>query len=163
MTDAFVRDLYNAAPLHDIGKVGISDLILLKPDRHTPEEFEIMKTHTTIGARTLQEVRSGIRGTRSSPWVWRSRSPTTSATTAAAIPAGSSVRRFPVAAQIMAIADVYDALRSPRRYKPAFDHAASVRIMTEGDGRTMPVHFGPGILPVFKTVAAEFDAVYTRL
>jgi len=163
ITDPFVRDLYNAAPLHDIGKVGIPDAILLKPARHTPEEFEIMKTHTTIGARTLQGV--GSRYPRN-----------TFITMGAAIaashherwdgtgyPAGLLGDAIPLPALIMAFADVYDALRTPRRYKPAFSHEESVRIMIEGDGRTSPKHFSPVILPVFQSVASEFDAIYERL
>ncbi|HEY9593211.1 MAG TPA: HD domain-containing phosphohydrolase [Spirochaetia bacterium] len=163
LTDSFVRDLYNAAPLHDIGKVGISDLILLKPDRHTPEEYEIIKTHTTIGARTLEEVRD--RYPRNSfiamgAEIALSHHEHYDGT---GYPRGIKGDEIPLAAQIMAIADVYDALRSPRRYKPAFDHAQSVKIMTEGDGRTSPSHFGPRILPIFKRVASELDAVYSRL
>jgi putative two-component system response regulator len=163
LTDSFVRDLYNAAPLHDIGKVGISDLILLKPDRHTPEEYEIIKTHTTIGARTLEEVRDkyprnsfismGAEIALSHHERWDG----------TGYPRGIAGDAIPIAAQIMAIADVYDALRSPRRYKPAFSHEQSMKIMTEGDGRTSPSHFGPRVLPIFKRVAAEFDEVYTRL
>jgi putative two-component system response regulator len=163
MTDAFVRDLYNAAPLHDIGKVGISDLILLKPDRHTAEEFEIMKTHTTIGARTLQDVKERYPGNTFITMGVEIAQSHHERYDGSGYPRGLLGEAIPVAAQIMSIADVYDALRSPRRYKPAFDHLASVKIMTEGDGRTMPAHFGPRILPVFKAVAAEFDAVYTRL
>jgi len=63
----------------------------------------------------------------------------------------------------MSIADVYDALRTPRRYKPGFDHAASVTIITKGDGRTKPSHFDARMLPVFAAVAPEFDAIYNRL
>jgi len=163
LTDPIVRDLYNAAPLHDIGKVGISDTILLKPDRHTPEEFEIMKTHTTIGARTLEGVRAsypknsfiamGAEIAHSHHERWDG----------TGYPRGLAGTAIPLPAQIMSIADVYDALRSPRRYKQAFDHATSVRIITEGDGRTKPTHFNPALLPVFVAVAPEFDAIYGRL
>jgi putative two-component system response regulator len=163
LTDPFVRDLYNAAPLHDIGKVGISDLILLKPDRHTAEEFEIMKTHTTLGARTLQGVGEryprnsfvtmGVQVAHSHHERWDG----------SGYPAGLAADAIPLAAQIMSIADIYDALRTPRRYKPAFEHAASVKIITEGDGRTKPSHFDARILPVFAEVAQEFRNIYERL
>jgi putative two-component system response regulator len=163
LTDPFVRDLYNAAPLHDIGKVGISDLILLKPDRHTPEEFAIMKTHTTIGAHTLSGVGEkyprnsfvimGVEIAHAHHERWDG----------SGYPRGLAGDAIPLAAQIMAIADVYDALRTARRYKPAFDHAASVKIITEGDGRTKPSHFDPRILPVFKATAEEFGEIYERL
>jgi putative two-component system response regulator len=163
LTDPYVRDLYNAAPLHDIGKVGISDLILLKPERHTPEEFEIMKTHTTIGARTLEGVREkyprnsfismGVEVAHAHHERWDG----------SGYPRGLSGGAIPLAAQIMSIADIYDALRTPRRYKPGFDHAASVKIITEGDGRTKPSHFNPPLLPVFAAVAPEFASVYEKL
>ncbi|MGO9412567.1 MAG: two-component system response regulator [Spirochaetia bacterium] len=163
LTDPFVRDLYNAAPLHDIGKVGIPDSILLKPERHTPEEFEVMKTHTTIGARTLQGVGEnyprnsfitmGAQVAHSHHERWDG----------SGYPRGLAGDAIPLAAQIMSVADVYDALRTARRYKPAFDHAASVKIMTVGDGRTNPSHFDPRILSVFAGMAAEFDSIYDRL
>jgi putative two-component system response regulator len=63
----------------------------------------------------------------------------------------------------MAIADVYDALRSPRTYKAAFAHDQSVRLITQGDERTKPSHFGPSVVAVFSKVAGEFDAIYERL
>jgi putative two-component system response regulator len=163
LTDPFVRDLYNAAPLHDIGKVGIPDSILLKPERHTPEEFEIMKTHTAIGARTLQGVGKNYP---------RNSFVTMGAQIAHAhherwdgsgYPRGLAGEAIPLAAQIMSVADVYDALRTPRRYKPAFDHSASVKIMTEGDGRTKPSHFDARILSTFVDIASEFDGVYEKL
>jgi len=163
LTDPFVRDLYNAAPLHDIGKVGISDLILLKPERHTAEEFEIMKTHTTIGARTLHGVGEryprnsfvtmGAQVAHSHHERWDG----------SGYPDGLAGDAIPLAAQIMAIADVYDALRTLRRYKPAFDHAASVTIITEGDGRTKPLHFDSRILRVFAEAAKEFETIFERL
>ena len=160
---SFQRDLYNAAPLHDIGKVGITDGILLKPGRHSPQEFDVMKTHTTIGARTLLEVieqyprnsliimGAEIAHAHHERW------------DGTGYPRGLSATTIPLAAQIMAVADVYDALRSKRSYKPAFDHETSVQIITEGDGRTMPEHFDPRILTVFRETAEEFAKVYDRL
>ena len=163
LTDPFIRDLYNAAPLHDIGKVGIPDAILLKPSRHAPEEFEVMKTHTTIGARMLQGVvekyprntfvRMGAEIAHAHHERWNG----------SGYPRGLAGEAIPPAAQIMALADVYDALRSPRRYKPAFSHSDSVRILTEGDGRVEPDHFDPRILSVFTEVAHDFDRIYETL
>jgi putative two-component system response regulator len=163
LSDHFVRDLYNAAPLHDIGKVGISDTILLKPERHTPEEFEIMKTHTTIGARTLRGVGEkypkncflvmGEEMAHSHHERWDG----------SGYPRGLSGSRIPLAAHVMAIADVYDALRTPRKYKDAFDHETSVGIMTKGDGRTKPSHFDPRLLSHFSEISGEFDSIYTKL
>jgi putative two-component system response regulator len=163
ITDPFVRDLYNAAPLHDIGKVGIPDSILLKPDRHTPDESEIMKTHTLLGAETLEGVRNnyprnsfiamGVQVAHSHHERWDG----------SGYPLGLTGEEIPPAAQIMAVADVYDALRTPRRYKPAYDHSESVSIITRGDGRTKPSHFDRRILPVFASIATEFAAIYDRL
>ena len=162
ISDSFVRDLISAAPLHDIGKVGIPDLILLKPGRLTPEEFEIMKTHTTIGARTLEEVRQaypkssfiglGVELAQSHHERWDG----------TGYPCGLAGAAIPLSAQIMALADVYDALRSPRRYKPSFDHAMALRILTRGDARAKPTQFNPALLSVFLGIAGEFDAIYSR-
>jgi len=163
LTEQFARDLYNAAPLHDIGKVGISDLILLKPDRHTPEEFEIMKTHTTIGARTLQEVSEAYpRNTfitvgAAIAWSHHER------WDGSGYPRGLAEDAIPLPARIMAFADVYDALRSARRYKPPFDHDTTMRIMLEGDGRTLPSHFDPGMLPAFTRAAPQLAESFERL
>jgi putative two-component system response regulator len=162
LTDRFVKDLYDAAPLHDIGKVGISDAILLKPGRHTAEEFEIMKTHTQIGAHTLREVSAkypentflslGAQIAASHHERWDG----------TGYPEGLRGEEIPLVGQIMAIADVYDALRTPRRYKPAFPHEQSVNSITQGDGRTMPSHFNPGILRAFGKCAGEFETVYRK-
>jgi putative two-component system response regulator len=115
-TEPFVRDLYNAAPLHDIGKVGISDAILLKPEKHTAEEFEIMKTHTTIGAHTLRGVGEkypkngfvtmGAEIAQSHHERWDG----------SGYPQGLVGEAIPLAARIMSVADIYDALRTTRRY-----------------------------------------------
>lgn len=163
ITDAFVRDLYNAAPLHDIGKVGISDAILLKPEKHTPEEFEVMKTHTTIGAHTLHGVAETYPGNSfvvMGEEVARSHHERCDGS---GYPEGLAGEVIPLAAKIMSIADVYDALRTQRRYKPAFDHATSVGIITTGDGRTKPAHFDARLLPAFTEVSGQFSAIYDKL
>jgi putative two-component system response regulator len=161
LTDPFVSDLYNGAPLHDIGKVGIPDSILLKPGPHSPEESEIMKRHTLIGASTLQGVSQQYpRNSFISVGTEIARSHH-ERYDGSGYPQGLAGDSIPLSAQIMAIADVYDALRTPRHYKPAFDHARSVTIMTEGDGRTRPSHFAPRILSVFSEMAATFDSIYT--
>jgi putative two-component system response regulator len=162
LTEQFVADLYNAAPLHDVGKVGIPDSILLKPDKHTPPEFEIMKTHTSIGARTLQEVierypknsfiilGAQIAASHHERW------------DGSGYPSGLKGDEIPLAAQIMTIADVYDALRTSRRYKPAFNHSLSLKILIEGDQKTKPSHFNPRILRVFERNADAFEAIHHR-
>lgn len=155
ITDAFMENIYHAAPLHDIGKVGIADNILLKPGKHTPEEFEIMKTHTTIGAMTLQRVRAmypqnafvnmGIALTRSHHEKWDG----------SGYPDGLSGEDIPLSGRIMALADVYDALRSKRPYKEAFSHEKSCKIIREDDGK----HFDPAVMDAFVSCESEFASV----
>jgi putative two-component system response regulator len=163
LTEPFIRNLYNAAPLHDIGKVGIADAILLKPERHTPEEFEIMKTHTTIGARTLRGVGEKYPKNCFLAMGEEIAHAHHERFDGSGYPRGLAGDAIPLAAHIMAVADVYDALRTPRRYKPALDHAASVDIILKGDGRTKPSHFDPRLLAHFKEIADEFDAIYAKL
>jgi len=152
----FVRHLVHAGPLHDIGKVGISDAVLLKPGRLTPDEFELMKTHTTMGAQTLEAVQRGnpsnafigmgIEIARSHHERWDG----------GGYPQGLSGESIPLSGRIMAVADVYDALRSKRVYKPAFSHDESVRIIGEGGG----TQFDPCVVDVFMERADEFEAVF---
>ena len=152
----FVRHLVHAGPLHDIGKVGISDAILLKPGKLTADEFEMMKTHTTVGAQTLEAVQRGnpanafigmgIEIARSHHERWDG----------GGYPQGIAGDSIPISGRIMAVADVYDALRSKRVYKPAFSHHDSVRIIQEGSG----TQFDPCVIDVFLERAGEFEAVF---
>ena len=151
----YVRHLVHAGPLHDIGKVAISDSILLKPGTLTAEEFEVMKTHTTMGAETLEAVRSGypsnafiamgIEIARSHHERWDG----------TGYPLGLVREQIPLSGRIMAVADVYDALRSKRVYKPAFSHDESFRIICEGSG----TQFDPDVVGVFIERAAEFETI----
>ncbi len=155
ISDAFVETIFQASPLHDIGKVGIADAILLKPDKLTREEFEIMKTHTLIGARTLQTVRRkypgnsfvnmGIAITRSHHEKWDG----------SGYPDGLAGDDIPLSARIMALCDVYDALRSRRVYKQPYSHSRSSELIREGSGS----HFDPAIVQAFLQVEAEFARI----
>jgi putative two-component system response regulator len=147
--------IYIASPMHDIGKIGIPDQIMLKPGALTPEEWVIMKTHCVLGASIL------ANGT----------SPYTSMGAAIALnhherwdgsgyPNGLRGEAIPLAARIMQICDVYDALRSHRPYKQPIDHARTLEIITVGDGRTMPAHFDPAVLAVFIAQADRFAVVF---
>lgn len=152
----FAQMMYLASPLHDIGKVGIADAILQKPGRLTPEEYEIMKTHTVIGSRNLEEVqtrypgnrflRIGISIARSHHERWDG----------AGYPNGLAGEAIPLAARIMALADVYDALRSRRVYKPPFSHEKACEIILSECGK----QFDPVLCGVFANLADQFDAIW---
>lgn len=157
--DQFINNLYFAAPLHDIGKVGIQDHILLKPGKLTPEEFEIMKTHVMIGVHTLESIRGrypdndflnmGIDLTRSHHEKWNGRG----------YPDGLAGERIPLSARIMALADVYDALRSKRPYKSPFNHEISCEIIFESSGS----HFDPVIVSAFRQIHNDIACIRDRL
>ncbi|MFZ5949682.1 MAG: HD-GYP domain-containing protein [Candidatus Rifleibacteriota bacterium] len=157
--NCFVNNLYFAAPLHDIGKVGIRDQILLKPGKFNPEEFEIMKTHVLIGVKTLESIRErypdneflnmGIAITRSHHEKWNGQG----------YPDSLKGQEIPLCARIMALADVYDALRSKRPYKEAFTHEVSCRIIFENAGS----HFDPIIVEAFKAINYEISCIRDRL
>lgn len=153
--DAFIGNLYHAAPLHDIGKVGISDAILLKPGRLTAEEFEIMKTHTLIGAGTLRRIHArypknaflqmGIAIAQSHHERWDG----------GGYPDRLAGEAIPLSARIMALADVYDALRSKRTYKEPFSHERSCAIILEGEG----THFDPAVIEAFRGIESDFAEI----
>lgn len=157
--EEFINNLFQASPLHDIGKIAINDAILLKPDKLTPDEFEIMKTHADLGARTLEHVRTeypnnafismGISIARSHHERWDGKG----------YPQGLKGDEIPVSARIMAIADVYDALRSKRVYKDAFPHTKTVRIIEEGSGS----QFDPRVVDVFLSLEGEFERIREKL
>lgn len=145
ISDEFLHDLYRAAPLHDVGKVGVPDAILLKPGRLTPDEFEVMKQHVALGAETLDRVRSHCG---SNAFL----------TMAAEIArfhhewydgrgylAGASGVDIPLAARIVAVADVFDALTSTRPYKRAYSHEVAREMVLNESG----THFDPGVVAAF--------------
>ena len=151
--------IFHASPLHDIGKVGIADNILLKPGKLTPDEFEIMKTHTTIGSQTLEEVQHrfpnnefltmGIKIARFHHEKWNGQG----------YPDGLSGEEIPLSARIMAVVDVYDAVRSKRVYKPPVPHQETCEIIRKDSG----THFDPDLVDVFIRLQAKFNDVWTSL
>lgn len=150
--DNFIHNISNASPLHDIGKVAIPDSILLKPGKFIAEEFEVMKTHTTIGASTLDEVRKlypgnrfidmGISIARSHHERWDGKG----------YPENLAGQNIPLAARIMAVVDVYDALRSKRCYKEAVDHSLCKEAIIAGRGG----QFDPVVIDAFTLSEQEF-------
>ena len=155
ITDEFVDCIRNASPLHDIGKVAIPDSILLKPGKLTDEEFEIMKTHSVLGAENLQQVYNlysgnifigmGIEIALYHHERWNG----------TGYPDGLVGRNIPLPARIMAVADFYDALRSDRCYRKGFPHNKVRTMLLEGDG----THFDPELIKAFLALEQEFEAI----
>ena len=159
LSDHTITMLFKSAPLHDIGKVGIPDRILLKPGRFEPHEFEIMKTHCKLGRDAIQHAEDQlgleveflkfakeIAYGHQEKW------------DGSGYPEGLAGDAIPISARLMAVADVYDALISRRVYKEGMPHAKAVGIIAEGRG----THFDPDIADVFLALADQFQAVAQR-
>jgi putative two-component system response regulator len=155
MSPDFVEEIYHASMMHDIGKVGIPDSIMLKPGALNDEEWKMMKSHSERGASIL----SGS----TSPYLMMAEQIARShheRSDGSGYPSGLRGEEIPLPARITTIADQYDALRTRRAYKPAFSHADTMRIITEGDGRTLPMHFDPRVLEAFAQGGARFEALF---
>jgi putative two-component system response regulator len=151
--------LYKSAPLHDIGKVGILDRILLKPDRLDPVEFEIMKTHTTLGRDAILAAENLLDSPNS--FLQCAREIALSHQEkwdGSGYPEGLKGDAIPISARLMALADVYDALISRRVYKAPMSHEQAFKIILEGKG----THFDPDIVDAFLAIAEDFRAIERR-
>jgi len=159
LTDQNINTLFKSAPLHDIGKVGIPDCILLKPGRFEPHEMEIMKTHTTLGRDAIQQAENAlgievefltvakeIAFCHQEKW------------NGSGYPSGLSGDDIPISARLMAVADVYDALVSRRVYKEGMPHEKAVQIIIDGKGS----HFDPDMVDAFIEIQGEFLAIAQR-
>jgi HD-GYP domain-containing protein (c-di-GMP phosphodiesterase class II) len=155
LSDVNIDMLYKSTPLHDIGKVGIPDHILLKTGPLTEEEFEVMKTHTNIGRDVIESslhklgkksfltIAAEIAQSHQEKW------------DGTGYPQGLKGDEIPISGRLMALADVYDALISKRAYKPPFSHAMSVDIIKKGRG----THFDPDIVDAFLEIHEQFREI----
>jgi PAS domain-containing protein len=144
------------APLHDVGKINIPDVILLKPGKLTNEEFEVMKSHTTLGAEVLKATEKFMRGYQNTlHYAFEITAYHHEKHDGTGYPYGFRGENIPISSSICSLADVYDALTSERPYKKAFTHEQSMDIITKGDGRVMPTHFNPIVLEAFKQAEKE--------
>jgi response regulator RpfG family c-di-GMP phosphodiesterase len=155
ITPEYVDDIYQSSILHDIGKVGIPDAILLKPDKLTDEEFDVIKRHTTLGGDAIKAIEAKIEGksflalgkeiayNHHEKW------------DGSGYPMGKSGERIPLSARIIALADVYDALTTRRFYKAAFGHDRSRQMIVDLQG----THFDPEVVDVFLALEDEFDRI----
>ncbi|MCP4689507.1 MAG: two-component system response regulator [Desulfobacterales bacterium] len=162
LDDETIELLYKSAPLHDIGKVGVPDSILLKPGKLTDEEFEIMKQHATLGRDSILRAESMYEGGATTTFLSHAREIAYThheKWNGTGYPEGIRGERIPISGRLMAVADVYDALITKRVYKPAFSHEKAARIIVEGKGE----HFDPAVVDafieqedVFKRIAVDF-------
>ncbi|MCP4753957.1 MAG: HD domain-containing protein [Proteobacteria bacterium] len=155
ITTAYIDDIYHSAILHDIGKVGIPDSILLKPGKLDDKEFDIMRTHSSIGGDALSTVADQVQVRtfltlgkeiafhHHEKW------------DGSGYPSRLAGDDIPLSARIISLADVYDALTSSRPYKDAFSHEKALQIITEGRGS----HFDPNIVDIFLDLEKTFDEI----
>ncbi len=159
ITPDYIENIYQSAILHDIGKVGIPDAVLLKPDKLTDKEFEIIKRHTIFGGDAIKAIEYRIEGrsflemgkeiayNHHEKW------------DGSGYPAGLKGDEIPLSARIVALADVYDALTTERFYKRAYTHEKSSQIIID----LKAVHFDPAIVDVFLQLKDEFERIRQEL
>lgn len=155
LTSDYVHNMIRSAPLHDIGKIGISDNVLLKQGSFDEAEREYMQQHTILGGRALQKV---INSTDGESFLYVAKDMALchhEKWDGTGYPYGLCKEQIPLCARIMAIADVYDALTSKRPYKKPFTHEKAVQIILEGKG----TQFDPDIVDIFKTIAYKFNKI----
>lgn len=159
LTPSVIDMLFKCAPLHDIGKVGIPDRILLKPGRYEPHEFEIMKRHTILGREAIEHAEKAlgieVDFLRTAKEIAMSHQEKWDGS---GYPEALKGDAIPISARLMALADVYDALISRRVYKEGMPHPKAATIILEGKGS----HFDPDIVDAFVAIQDEFQAIAAR-
>ena len=158
ITPKFMSDVVRSAPLHDIGKINIPDEVLNKPGKLTEEEFEIMKTHTTAGKRIMENAISTVKGDNYLKEARNMAAYHHERWDGKGYPEGIHGEVIPLSARIMAVADVFDALTSPRVYKPAFSLEKSLSILEEGIG----TQFDPKCVEVFIEALPEVKVILRK-
>lgn len=156
--DETLHLLIQSAPLHDIGKVGISDQILRKPSSLTADEFAQIRKHTVYGRDVLDRIKAAMRDNAASSFLRFAKEVTYTHHECwdGSGYHGLKGEEIPISGRLMALADVYDALTSKRVYKDALSHETALKILTEGDGRTRPEQFDPDVLQAFVDLNEAF-------
>jgi putative two-component system response regulator len=152
LNEDIIELLYLSAPLHDVGKVGVPDQILLKAGQLTDEEFEEMKKHTQYGHDALKITERKLGGDSFLHYAKEIAYTHQEKWDGSGYPQGLKGHGIPIAGRLMALADVYDALISKRVYKPPFSHEEAVKIIQEGRDK----HFDPDIVDAFVELESTF-------
>lgn len=158
ITDKYMSDVVMSAPLHDVGKINIPDAVLCKPGKLTDEEFEIMKSHTTAGKIIMEQAISTVSGENYLKEARNMAAYHHERWDGKGYPEGLHGQVIPLSARIMAVADVFDALTSPRVYKPAFSMEKALEIIEEGSGK----NFDPKCVEVFMESLPEVKMVLEK-
>lgn len=158
ITPKFMSDVVRSAPLHDVGKINIPDEVLNKPGKLTDEEYEIMKTHTTAGKRIMENAISTVEGDNYLKEARNMAAYHHERWDGKGYPEGIHGEVIPLSARIMAVADVFDALTSPRVYKPAFPLEKALAILEEGKG----TQFDPKCVEVFMDALPEVKVILKK-
>jgi putative two-component system response regulator len=158
LDDDTIELLFRLAPLHDVGKIGVRDHILLKQGRLTVEEFEEMKKHTVLGSNAMLQAGRSLHDDSFLRIAYELALTHQEKWDGTGYPQGRKGEEIPLAGRLMAVADVYDALISRRTYKESMSHERAVEIMKQGRGS----HFDPDILDAFLEIHEEFCAIARR-
>ena len=158
LTEKYISDVIRSAPLHDVGKINIPDNVLNKPGKLSDEEFEIMKTHTTAGKKIMEDAISTVNGENYLKEARNMAAYHHERWDGKGYPEGLHGEVIPLSARIMAVADVFDALTSPRVYKPAFPLEKALNIIEDGAGK----QFDPKCVEVFVDSLDEVEVILRK-